>query len=271
MSFLESLFNQEPRGGSENPIVKFDYKTEHLRVRLTTDFLKLKGPLIRHWVDNVGWVNCGQEPYRKKDDTFGIWGDCVFCQERKALKEKVQAQAIANGLKEMSKDDAKKCNALHSRKFQMIGVGEVEVKEKKKVVSECAPGAVSFNVLDMFFSQQNQQYKTLFSIFENKGTLCDYWLAIAGNGQIMLDDKVTDEDRKRDKDIEVDLSYFDQTKSYSDGEKEYLKKKKVVDQATPIDEPDDDEEEEVKPEPPKAKKVTKKTAVEGANDEEIPF
>jgi hypothetical protein len=265
MSFLESLFNQAPRGGvAENPVVKFDYKTQHLRVRLTTDFLKLKGPLVRHWVDTIGWVTCGQEPYRKKDGTFGIWGDCVFCQERKALKENMQAQAIAMGLKEMSKEDAKTANALHRRKFEMIGVGEIEVKEKKKVVSECAPGAISFNVLDMFFPQQNQQYKTLFSIFENKGTLCDYWLAVAGNGQIMLDDKVTAEEKARDKDVDVDLSFFDQTKDYSVGSAEYLKKSSAAGEATPMD-------EEEAPKPKKAKLAPVPDVEDDDKDDTIPF
>jgi hypothetical protein len=243
MSTLDSLFNAPQHTGAENPMVKFDYKTQSLRFRFLAEFNELKGPVIRHWIENVGYVECNQKPYRRKDGTFGLWGDCKFCNERKAFRDQLKASAIADGRTDLTKEEAGRVSKLHKRNIELFAPVQVEIREKKKVVKELEVKGLGFRISDLFFTQVTQQYKTLSQIYESKGTLLDHWFAMSGNGAILLDDKLDKEEKAQEFEL-PDLSYVDQkTKAYEDGVKAYEAKATATAKAEPL--PDEDDEEPV--------------------------
>lgn len=248
MSNLESLFNAQPTAGKTSPIIRFDWKTQSVRFRPLVEFTKFKGPLVRHYIENVGYVECNQRPYRRKDGTYGLWGDCTFCEERKALREKLKAVAIADGRTELNKDEAKQASALHKRVIELIAPVEAEVKEKKKVVKELAAGALSFKVSDLFFPQVTQQYKVLSQIFETKETMLEHWFVLTGNGTIMLDGEVSEESALKNDELlaDIDLSYFDaQTKTYEVGLAKYQGVATAAAEAENVEEIIEEDEEPV--------------------------
>lgn len=248
MSLLESLFNSEIKESTESPLVKYDRLKQKLRFRLGTDMKELK-LLIRHFVQGAGYVSCNEEPYKKKDGGFALGGlyfnpdgtrtpRCVFCSARKELKQEIEEKAMREGRKP-SMDEMKPHRDLYPRYIQLIGAAEVEVREGGKVVKPLENKAIAFKASDMFFDQLDQAYKTLYQLYENKGSITRHWLTMDGKGKIMMDDLVSKDEAKRA--IEVDLDYFDkQTKSYDEGVKRLSEKAKAVAEATPIEEDPDE-------------------------------
>jgi hypothetical protein len=289
MSSLDDIFDA-PETGSEskttftNPRLKLDYRAEETATYRVLDDLqksevhpdatKMK-LVIRHFVEGVGYVTCGQKigaktidgkkvpqlwssdlvkpdaledlddwqkdaakPYIKDGQTKGYFiPSCKFCHERSVVKAKMKEE---NGGKDLTKAQSSEAAKLHKRNIELVARAEATVRDGSgKVVKDKVPCTVHHDVLDLFFTQQNRQYGQLAAKFKKKKTLLDTWFTMGSDGQIDFDDPVTKEDRKRDEKIlsEVSLDYLDkQTKSYDDGLAKYLSKSKSVSEATDLSE-----------------------------------
>lgn len=232
MSTLFDLWNSEPVERLSNPKVQFDWKTETLRFRLGTDMTQLK-LLVRHFVDGIGYVACNQKPVRRTGGGFDLVGSCKFCIDKKAFKQQVEGAALKEGRK-LTKEESDKVQKFNKRYINLIGKAEVEVRCKGEVVKPLEDKAIIFKASDMFFDHLNQNFKTLNSIYENKGTLKKHWFTMNGQGTIMIDDICSDEEMA--KEVNVDLTYFDkQTKAYDVGLGLIEAKQEAEEEAEPYD------------------------------------
>lgn len=238
MSTLFDLWNSEPVERISNPKVQFDWKTETLRFRLGSDMTQLK-LLVRHYIDGIGYVACNQKPVRRAGGGFDLTGMCKFCSDKKAFKQHVEGIALKEGRK-LTKEESDKIQKFNKRYINLIGKAEVEVRCKGEIVKPLEDKAIVFKASDMFFDHLNQNFKTLNSIYENKGTLKKHWFTMNGQGTIMIDDICSAEEMA--KSVEIDLTYFDkQTKAYDAGLKLVSEKESASEEAVAYDENDYDE------------------------------
>jgi hypothetical protein len=276
---LDSIFNNnsnnEDQGERrENPTIKIAYADKDkqvIRFRFLEDLNKLE-VMIRHFVPEINrYVACNQKPGQKQvKDSAGnkipgkfeptLWSHswennvktphCELCEEKAKLKRELTDKALAEGRAQLTKEEGTLVQKVYKRQLVLKAPVEAEVKEGNKVVRPMGPGALLFQVYDLFFPQFKAQYKQLKSKFDSKKTLLDHWFIMNGEGTIDLDDKLTKEEKAVTP--EVDLAYYDaQTLSYAEGIKRLAEKKAAADKAEPMD---DDNIEEVP-----------------AVDEEIPF
>jgi hypothetical protein len=247
----------------EKAVVALDWEKKE-SVRYRTNTLPGKGKIvIRHWIDGVGYVACGQKPGKITKEVNGVkterltlWTKdrdknvmCEFCQERTTFRKQLKAQAVKEGRDDLNKEESAKASKLHKRQIDAYYPSEYEVRnEEGEVVRKGNDKAVKLNVIDCFIeTQSNKGWDQMAAISKvvksKKKVFTDYWYILDSKGNLQRDDEVTKDEKKNP--IEVDLSFLDtETKSYKEGLAAYKKRKAEGNNVESLE----DEEENVEPE-----------------------
>lgn len=256
---LNDLFGDGDNEGEvtervRTPWAKYDRKTQFIKFRFLEDLDELKADTrVTHKVENVSWnVRCNLKPIPDKK-TGGVflwngWGagvnkkpehNCEFCAETKEAVD----NAVANFGKDTpeGKKAAIEAKRLHQRTTQFVvnveyEIWEVKTKKGKPVsekVQDATQALMGVRINDLFSDKGKGEYKTLNSVYKSKGTICDRWFTMDGEGKITADDKLDGEQ------TEYELFPKPQVMEYKVALDKHLGRKAEADKSEPLDSDDE--------------------------------
>ena len=232
------------------PWVKYDWKTQFLKLRFLEDFNELQSEAdVFHWVQNIGPVSCNRVPLKdKKTGGLFLWDgwskgenkkpeyNCAFCAETKKLKDEAIAKA-GGPLSPEGKAAAIQANKLHNRS-QLFKVNvEYEIwerisgKKKPEKQTELAVAIHKVKINDLFNENGKGEYWTLKNFFDNKGTIMGHWFMQDSSGKLTPDDPLKDSEK-----VQVDIFEKPKTMDYATGLARYQGRREEAAKAEPLEE-----------------------------------